>query len=73
MATKHLYVPSSLRVLRRRDVESLCGLRRSTIYLKMSQDAFPKQVTLGAGRAVGWVESEIIDWLERQIASSRGK
>ena len=31
---------------------------------------FPKPVSLG-GRAVGWVESEVEDWLTRQIQSSR--
>jgi prophage regulatory protein len=39
----------------------------------MSRNEFPKQVTLGNGRAVGWVESEITAWLKQQVAASRGE
>ena len=46
------------------------GLSRSTIYLMMSRDAFPKTVSLGE-RAVGWIESEVDEWLEERIADSR--
>jgi len=28
---------------------------------------FPKRVRLGAGR-VGWVEQEVLDWLQQRIA-----
>jgi prophage regulatory protein len=49
---------------------SRTGLSRSTIYLRVSQATFPKPVNLG-GRAVGWVEAEIQDWLQRQIEISR--
>jgi len=40
------------------------------IYLRVSQGTFPKPVSLGA-RAVGWVEAEIQEWLQRQIETSR--
>lgn len=46
------------------------GLSRSTIYLRVSQGTFPKPVNLG-GRAVGWVEAEIQEWLQQQIEISR--
>lgn len=73
MATGYQGFPAPMKILRRYEVEARCGLRRSTIYLKMSLNQFPKQVTLGNGRAVGWVESEITNWLEQQVAASRGK
>jgi prophage regulatory protein len=73
MATRYQDVPAPLKILRRCDVEARCGLGRSTIYLKMSLNEFPKQITLGNGRAVGWVESEITNWLEQQVAASRGE
>lgn len=57
-------------ILRLPAVKTRTGLSRSTLYLRVSQGAFPKPVSLG-GRAVGWVESEIQEWLERQIAASR--
>ena len=73
MATGYQSLPAPMKILRLCEVQARCGLGRSTIYLKMSLDEFPRQVTLGNGRAVGWVESEITNWLERQVAASRGK
>jgi prophage regulatory protein len=57
-------------ILRLPTVKSRTGLSRSTIYLRISQDMFPKPVSLGA-RAVGWLEDEIQAWLENQVAQSR--
>ena len=34
-------------ILRRKDVEAMIGLSRSTIYKLISQDMFPKPVQLG--------------------------
>jgi prophage regulatory protein len=36
----------------------------------MSEGTFPAQIKLGA-RAVGWIESEVTDFLEARIAASR--
>lgn len=57
-------------ILRLPAVKQRCGLSRSTIYLRVSQGAFPKPVSLGA-RAVGWLESEIEGWLASRIDESR--
>ena len=57
-------------ILRLPNVKARTGLSRSTIYLRISEGRFPKPVSLG-GRAVGWVEEEITDWLNEQIALSR--
>lgn len=57
-------------ILRLPAVKARTGLSRSTIYLRVAEGTFPKPVSLG-GRAVGWVESEIQQWLERQIEASR--
>ncbi len=59
-----------LRILRRKEVESRVGLRRSTIYQRVAEGTFPPPVNLGV-RAVGWVEAEIDQWLAAQIARSR--
>jgi len=38
----------------------------------MSENRFPKPISLGrGGRSVGWIESEIEDWLQQQINTSR--
>lgn len=57
-------------ILRLPDVKARTGLSRSTIYLRISQGAFPTPINLGS-RAVGWLETEIEDWLVRQISESR--
>jgi prophage regulatory protein len=57
-------------ILRLPAVKTSTGLSRSTIYLRVSQGKFPKPVSLG-GRAVGWLEAEIQDWLQRRIEASR--
>lgn len=57
-------------ILRLPAVKTRTGLSRSTIYFLVSQGTFPKPVSLGL-RAVGWVESEIQEWLQRQIEASR--
>lgn len=57
-------------ILRLLAVKERTGLSRSTIYSRMSESKFPQQVSLG-GHAVGWVESEVNDWLEQQINARR--
>lgn len=60
----------SYTVLRLPAVKARTGLSRSTIYLRISEGRFPKPIALG-GRAVGWLENEIDDWLNRQVEASR--
>lgn len=57
-------------ILRLPTVKMRTGLSRSTIYLRVSAGSFPAPVSLG-GRAVGWIEKEIDDWLAQRIAASR--
>ena len=57
-------------ILRLPDVKRTTGLSRSTIYVRIAQGTFPKPVSLG-GRAVGWLESEIQEWLQNRIDESR--
>jgi len=56
------------KVLRRPDVEDRTGLSRSSIYALMAEGQFPRAIQLSK-RAVGWRETDIIEWLEsRQVA-----
>jgi prophage regulatory protein len=57
-------------ILRLPEVKRSTGLSRSTIYLRVAEGKFPKPVSLG-GRAVGWLEAEVQDWLQRRIDASR--
>ena len=57
-------------ILRRKQVEARIGLKRSTLYSKIAAGEFPAPIRLGA-RAVGWIESEVISWLNGRITESR--
>ena len=50
------------RILRRRDVEILTGLSRSTLYAMMANGKFPSPIKLGE-RAVGWQDKDFADWI----------
>ena len=57
-------------ILRRNEVLRRCGLKKSTLYLAMSENRFPKAVHLGP-RAVGWLAHEIDEWIVKRITESR--
>jgi prophage regulatory protein len=57
-------------LLRRRQVETLTGLRRSTIYERISHGQFPRPIHLGP-RTVAWLASEVDGWIAARIAESR--
>jgi prophage regulatory protein len=56
------------RLLRIKEVETLVGKRKSSIY---ADPTFPRPVKIGA-RASAWVESEILRWIEERIAARGG-
>lgn len=57
-----------MKVIRLKEVMNLTGLSKSSIYRFSNNDDFPKSVPLGA-RSVGWIESEVTQWLENKISS----
>lgn len=57
-------------ILRRRQVEARVGLKRSTLYGRIAEGTFPAPVRLGA-RTVGWLSSEVDEWLRARVAESR--
>jgi prophage regulatory protein len=59
------------KLLRLPDVKSITGLSKSTIYARIAEGTFPKQVPLGP-RLVVWVESDIHNWIDTQISAVRG-
>jgi prophage regulatory protein len=60
------YVASS--ILRRREVERLTGLARSTLYQYVKVGVFPPPVRLGE-RAVGWRYADVLDWINSREAT----
>ena len=55
-----------MRIFRLQDVIIATGLSRSTLYKYISEGTFPKPVSLG-DRCVGWVDSEVDDWILARI------
>ena len=55
------------KILRLRDVMAMTGLSRSTLYLRMSEGGFPQSINLD-GRAIGWLESEIQQWIQARVS-----
>ena len=56
--------------LRRKQVETRTGLSCSTIYQCIKDGVFPKPVPLGP-RAVGWIESDVSDWIAARVKIAR--
>ena len=60
------------RIIRFHQVQARTGLSRSTIYRRLAGGSFPRPLSLGA-RAVGWIESEVDEWIRQRIVASRGE
>jgi prophage regulatory protein len=58
------------KILRLPIVLDRTGLSRSTVYQRVTEGRFPRPVSLGA-RAVGWIETEVEEWIARQVEVSR--
>lgn len=57
-------------ILRLREVRESTGLSRSTIYSYIQQNRFPHQIQVGK-RIVGWLKSEIDEWISVRIQASK--
>ncbi len=53
-------------ILRLQSVKQRTGLSRSSIYMRMKEGSFPRQITLGP-RSVGWLEADINAWIETKL------
>ena len=67
MNHKTQQVPS---ILRRPQVEQRTGLSRSSLYQHIKDGEFPAPVSIGL-RAVGWLESEVSDWITARVNLAR--
>lgn len=56
-----------MKIIRLNQVKDVTGLGRSTIYKYIAEGSFPKPISLG-DRCVGWLESEIYDWILARVA-----
>ena len=57
------------RLLRLPDVESLTGLKKTTLYSLMARQAFPRSIRVSA-RTVVWPESAVLQWVQDQVVKA---
>lgn len=62
-------VDHNQRILRIKELVARLQLAKSTIYELQSKNRFPKSFKITGGRAAGWLESDINNWIEQR---SRG-
>ncbi|MDB5762456.1 MAG: AlpA family transcriptional regulator [Herminiimonas sp.] len=58
------------RILRLQQIKERTGLSRSTIYALIKAGQFNAPISLGR-RAVGWLESDVSDFIEACVKASR--
>lgn len=57
------------RIIRRAEVEALIGLTERQLRTLEAEDRFPKRfLIVEGGRAVGWLQSEIQEWIAARAA-----
>jgi len=59
------------KLLRLPQVKQTTGLSKSTIYARIAEGTFPKQIPIGP-RLVVWVESDIQNWIADLVSAARG-
>lgn len=58
------------KILRLPKVVNKTGLPKTAIYNGMTNGTFPKSIQLSR-RSIGWLETEINQWIEQRIKHSR--
>lgn len=62
---------SEIRFIRLKEVLSICGMSRSSVYGAIKKGQFPAPVKLST-RSTAWVRSEVTLWVESRIKAARG-
>jgi len=52
-------------------VKASTGLSKSSIYARIAEGTFPKQIPLGP-RIVVWVDADIQNWINERVLAARG-
>jgi prophage regulatory protein len=60
----------NIQILRLPQVCKMTGLCRSSVYQMEAEGQFPRRIKIGA-RSVGWIESEVQNWLRQRIESDQ--
>lgn len=59
------------RVMRKKEVLAAVGLSDVSVWRQERAGTFPKRLRLG-GNSVGWLQSEILGWIEERAAAREG-
>jgi predicted DNA-binding transcriptional regulator AlpA len=60
------------RLLRRRVVMEMLGIKRSALEEAVKREDFPKPITLfEKGRALVWDEDEVLEWMDARFKAQR--
>ena len=59
-----------LNIIRMKRLAEKIGLGESTIFRKIAAGEFPKPFPIGQGRAVGWRESDVDEWIESKATAA---
>lgn len=60
------------RFIKLKKVIELTSLSKSSIYNKMKDGTFPSNIPTTENGSVGWIESEILNWIQEKINAARG-
>jgi prophage regulatory protein len=61
----------SKKLLRLPEVKATTGLSKSSIYARIAEGTFPRQIPLGP-RIVVWVDADIQNWINERVLAARG-
>lgn len=63
--------PLPFRILRRQATCDLIGIKAAGLYRLVQRGQFPKPIKIST-KLSGWVEAEVVAWLESRIAQRDG-
>jgi prophage regulatory protein len=59
------------KIIRLPEVKARTGLCRTAIYSAIQAGTFPKQISLGTPRAVGWDSDEVQAWIDKTLQTGK--
>ena len=71
MTDKTTNPQENIRFIRIAAVTHLTGMPRSSVYDLIKRGLFPAQLSLGGGKSVAWLESDVMAWMAERIAASK--
>ena len=63
---------SKIRLIRLKEVMSICGMSRSSVYLAIKNGQFPSPIKLST-RSIAWLRNAVIAWVESRVKATRGR